>query len=54
LAKGKDIKAAIRAANQEHPHEALKPGPNDWPDVGARYEYILEHNAILNRLGMKE
>ena len=54
LSRGKDIKRAIRAANQEHPQEALEPGPEHWADLAARYEYILEHKAILKTLGMKE
>jgi hypothetical protein len=54
LSRGKDIKRAIRAANQEHPEEALEPGPEHWADLAARYEYILEHKAILKTLGMKE
>jgi len=48
---GIDIKRAIRAANQEHRDEALKPGPEQWADLAARYEYILEHKAILKTLG---
>ena len=52
--RGKDIKRAIRAANQEHPEEALEPGPEHWADLAVRYEYILEHKAILKTLGMKE
>ena len=54
LSKGMDIKRAIRAANQEHPDEALKPGPDYWPDLAARYDHLLEHKAILKTLGMKE
>src|ERR1019366_522066 len=54
LSRGKDIKRAIRAANQEHPEEALEPGPEHWADLAVRYEYILEHKAILKTLGMKE
>jgi hypothetical protein len=54
LSRGMDIKRAIRAANQEHPEEALAPGPDHWADLAARYEYILEHKAILKTLGMKE
>ena len=49
-----DIKRAIRAANQEHPEEALEPRPEHWEDVAARYEYLLEHQAVLKTLGMKE
>ena len=51
---GMGIKRAIRAANQEHPAEALKPGPEHWPDLAARYDYILQHKAILKTLGMRE
>jgi len=54
LASGQDIKTAIRSANQEHPEEAMKPDANQWQDFAARYDYILEHKAILKRLGMKE
>ena len=54
LSGGMDIKRAIRAANQEYSEEALKPGPDHWPDLIARYDYILQHKAILKTLGMKE
>ena len=54
LSRGKDIKRAIRAANHEHPEEALEPGLEHWADLAARYDYILEHKAILKTLGMKE
>jgi hypothetical protein len=54
LGRGMDIKRAIRAANREYPEEALQPGPEHWPDLAARYDYILQHKAILKTLGMKE
>jgi hypothetical protein len=54
LSRGMDIKRAIRAANQEHPEEALKPRQEDWADLAARYDYILQHKAILKTLGMRE
>ena len=54
LSRGLDIKRAIQTANQEHPAEALKPRPNQWPDIAARYDYIKEHKAIMAKLGMKE
>jgi len=54
LRTGMDIKRAIRAANQKHPEEALKPEAGHWTDLAARYEYIAEHQAILKRLGIKE
>jgi len=54
LAGGKDIKTAVRSANQEHPEEAMKPDANQWQDFAARYDYIMEHKVIMKRLGMKE
>jgi hypothetical protein len=54
LDRGMDIEQAIRAANLEHPEEALKPGADHWPDLAARYQYILEHKTILKTLGMRE
>jgi hypothetical protein len=42
LGRGMDIKRAIRAANQEHPEEALTPGPEHWADLAARYDYISQ------------
>jgi hypothetical protein len=54
LQQGLDIKGAIRAANREHPQEALRPGPEHWQDLADRYEYILEHKTILRRLDIKE
>ena len=54
LSRGRDIKQAIRAANREHPAEALQPGAEHWEDLASRYRYILEHKAILKRLGMRD
>jgi hypothetical protein len=54
LTKGIDIQRAVDAANREHPNEALKPDPADWEDLAARYDYILKHKLILQKLGIKE
>ena len=54
LNSGADIKNAIAAANRMYPNESLAPGPGDWPDVEARYQYIREHKRILNGLGISE
>jgi hypothetical protein len=54
MAKGMDIKSAVDAANREHPDEALKPDPAHWEDLAARYDYILKHQLILQKLGIKE
>ena len=54
LSTGKDINGAIGAANNDHPDEALKPDADHWSDLAARYDYIMEHNAVLKRLGIKD
>jgi len=54
LSADMDIKRAIAAANQKYPEEALRPDPDDWADLAARYEYIEEHKAILKRLGLRQ
>jgi hypothetical protein len=54
MAKGMDIKSAVDAADREHPDEALKPDPAHWEDLAARYDYILKHQLILQKLGIKE
>lgn len=54
LASGMDIQRAIDAANQKYPDEALKPMPNQWADLAARYDYLRQHNEILRILGRQE
>jgi len=54
LAKGMDIKSAVDAANREHPDEALKPDSAHWEDLAARYDYIIKHNLMLQKLGIKK
>ena len=54
LAGGTDIQGAVAAANRKHPDEALKPKPNHWPDLTARYDYLRQHNENLKKAGIKE
>jgi hypothetical protein len=54
LCTGIDIKGAIRAANREHPDEALAAGSEHWDDLASRYDYLREHKNILKRLGIRE
>jgi hypothetical protein len=54
LARGMDIQSAIDAANKEHPDEALQPKPNQWENLAARYDYLLQHNEFLKQSGIKE
>ena len=54
LAKGMDIQSAIDAANREHPEEALKPDLAHWGDLAARYNYLSQHQLMLQKMGIKE
>jgi hypothetical protein len=54
LAKGMDIQSAIDVANREHPEEALKPDLAHWGDLAARYDYIIKHKLMLQKLGINE
>jgi hypothetical protein len=54
LANGKDIRSAVRTANQQHPAEALKPAADQWDDVAARYQSLRQHKTVLKRLGIRE
>ena len=51
LEKGKPIKKAVAKANEKYPSEALVPDDTMWPDLQARYEYLLEHERIGRKLG---
>jgi hypothetical protein len=54
LAKGMDLKSAVDTANREHPDEALKPDSAHWEDLVARFDYIIKHKLMLQKLGIKE
>ncbi len=54
LRGGMDIRQALAAANRDHPAEALQVRSEDWEDLASRYEYLAEHKAILERLGIRE
>ena len=54
LCTGVDIRGAVRAANRQHPDEALTPGQEHWDDLASRYDYLREHKNILKRLGIRE
>jgi hypothetical protein len=53
LARGMDIRIAIGAANKQHPDEAFKPEPNQWADLMARHDFLLQHKEFLKRSGIK-
>jgi hypothetical protein len=50
LHKGKPIKKAIAKANQKFPGEALTVTDENLADVQAHYEYLAEHEGIIQKL----
>ncbi|RJQ56151.1 MAG: hypothetical protein C4530_15040, partial [Desulfobacteraceae bacterium] len=50
LRRGKNIKKDINKANQKYPREALKVDDDNIDNVASHYEYLLEHENIINRI----
>lgn len=50
MRKGKRISQAIARANEKYPSEALRLDPDTMADVQAHYEYLEEHEAIMEKL----
>ena len=50
LRRGKNINKAIAKANHKYPKEALQVNNDSLADVGAHYEYLAEHEAIMEKL----
>jgi hypothetical protein len=50
LRRGKNIKKAIAKANQKYQKEALQVNDDNLADVEAHYEYLAEHEAIMEKL----
>jgi len=50
LHRGKNINKAIAKANQKYPKEALQVNDDNLADVEAHYEYLAEHEAIMEKL----
>jgi putative NADH-flavin reductase len=48
--RGKSITKAIAKANEKYPKEALKVNNDNLADVEAHYEYLAEHEAIIEKL----
>jgi hypothetical protein len=48
--RGKSISKAIGKANQKYPTEALQVNNDNLADVQAHYEYLAEHEAIMEKL----
>jgi putative NADH-flavin reductase len=50
MRKGKGIKKAIAKANEKFPREALQVNNDDLADVQAHYEYLADHEAIVEKI----
>lgn len=50
LRRGKNISKAIAKANQKYPKEALRVDNDNLADVEAYYEYLAEHETIMEKL----
>lgn len=50
LRRGKSINKAIAKANEKYPTEALQVDNDNLADVQAHYEYLAEHDAIMEKL----
>ncbi len=50
LRRGKSINKAIAKANEKYPAEALQVDNDNLADVQAHYDYLAEHEAIMEKL----
>ena len=50
MRSGKSINKAIAKANEKYPAEALQIDDDNFADVQAHYEYLAEHEAIIEKL----
>ena len=50
MRRGKSINKAIAKANEKYPKEALQVNNDNLADVAAHYDYLAEHEAILEKL----
>jgi len=50
LRRGKNINKAIAKANQKYPKEALQVNDDNLAEVEAHFEYLAEHEAIMEKL----
>ena len=51
IRRGKNIRKAIAKANEKYPTESLQINNDNFSDVQAHYEYLAEHDAIMEKLG---
>ena len=50
MRRGKSINKAIAKANEKYPKEALQVHNGNLAEAAAHYDYLAEHEAILEKL----
>lgn len=50
MRRGKSTSKAIAKANEKYPAEALQVNNDNLADVQSHYEYLAEHEAIMEKL----
>ncbi len=50
LRRGKNINKAVAKANEKYPTEALQVNNDNLAEVQAHYEYLAEHDTIMEKL----
>jgi len=50
MRKGKSVSKAIGKANQKFPREGLKVDDDNLTDVQSHYEFLANHELIMERL----
>lgn len=51
LKKYGKIRKALNRANKKYPEEALKYDEENIHDIEAHYEYLLQHQELVGKLG---
>ncbi|CAN5855147.1 hypothetical protein BH18ACI4_BH18ACI4_06410 [soil metagenome] len=49
IRRGKSVTKAIARANEKYPAEALQVDNDNLADVQAHFEYLAEHDAIIEK-----
>jgi putative NADH-flavin reductase len=52
MRRGKGVTKAIAKANEKYPAEALQVNNDNLADVQAHYDYLAEHEAIIEKLDL--
>jgi hypothetical protein len=50
MRKGKSVSKAIAKANEKFPKEALQLNDGNLTDVESHYQYLADHDAIIEKL----